>query len=104
MKLALMQPYLFPYLGYFDLINCSDKFIVFDTVQYMKGGWINRNRILHPKESWKYFSFPIKKQALNTKIKDTLISGEVDNFKNIFLRQIEHYKKSHHFILMWFRF
>ena len=45
MKLALMQPYLFPYLGYFQLISACDTFVVHDDVQYIKGGWINRNRI-----------------------------------------------------------
>lgn len=43
---AIMQPYLFPYLGYFQLINLSEKFILYDDVQYIKNGWINRNRML----------------------------------------------------------
>jgi hypothetical protein len=43
---SLMQPYLFPYLGYFQLMAASDVFISHDDVQYIKGGWINRNRIL----------------------------------------------------------
>lgn len=46
MKLAIMQPYLFPYLGYFHLIHAVDSFVVFDDVNYIKGGWINRNYIL----------------------------------------------------------
>lgn len=46
MKLALMQPYLFPYLGYFQLIRSVDTFVVYDDVNYIKGGWINRNYIL----------------------------------------------------------
>jgi hypothetical protein len=46
MKLAIMQPYLFPYLGYFQLIRAVDKFVVYDDVNYIKGGWINRNYIL----------------------------------------------------------
>jgi len=41
-----MQPYLFPYIGYFQLINAVDKFIILDSVNYIKSGWINRNRIL----------------------------------------------------------
>lgn len=40
-----MQPYLFPYIGYFQLINAVDTFVIHDDVQYIKGGWINRNRI-----------------------------------------------------------
>lgn len=41
-----MQPYLFPYLGYFQLIARSDRFVFLDDVQYIKRGWANRNRIL----------------------------------------------------------
>lgn len=46
MKLAIMQPYFCPYIGYFQLINTVDKFIIYDDVQYIKRGWINRNYIL----------------------------------------------------------
>ena len=46
MKLAVMQPYFFPYLPYWQLMNAVDKYIVYDDVNYIKGGWINRNRIL----------------------------------------------------------
>jgi hypothetical protein len=46
MNLAIMQPYLFPYIGYFQLMAAVDKFVVFDDVNYINRGWINRNRIL----------------------------------------------------------
>jgi hypothetical protein len=46
MVAAIMQPYLLPYLGYFQLIHLTDEFVLHDDVQYMKGGWINRNRML----------------------------------------------------------
>jgi len=46
MQVALMQPYLFPYIGYFQLINAVDTFVLHDDVQWIKGGWINRNQIL----------------------------------------------------------
>ena len=46
MKLAIMQPYFFPYIGYFQLINSVDKFIVYDNLKYTKKGWIKHNRIL----------------------------------------------------------
>ena len=46
MKLAIMQPYFLPYIGYFQLINAVDKFVIYDDVNYIKQGWINRNRIL----------------------------------------------------------
>jgi WbqC-like protein family len=43
---AIMQPYFFPYLGYFQLIASADLFVVYDNIKYTKKGWINRNRIL----------------------------------------------------------
>src|SRR5690554_3981859 len=43
---AIMQPYFFPYIGYFQLIKAVDKFIFYDDVNFIKNGWINRNRIL----------------------------------------------------------
>ena len=46
MKLGIMQPYLFPYLGYFQLIRAVDAFVVYDDVKYINRGWINRNHIL----------------------------------------------------------
>jgi len=46
MKLGIMQPYFFPYLGYWQLINAVDNYVVYDDVTYIKGGWINRNNIL----------------------------------------------------------
>jgi hypothetical protein len=46
MTLGIMQPYLFPYIGYFQLINAVEKFVIYDDVNFIKQGWINRNRIL----------------------------------------------------------
>lgn len=46
-KVGIMQPYFFPYIGYWQLLNAVDKYVVYDDVNYIKGGWINRNRILN---------------------------------------------------------
>lgn len=46
MKIGIMQPYFFPYIGYWQLMNYVDKYVIYDDVNYIKGGWINRNRIL----------------------------------------------------------
>ncbi|CAG9933562.1 WbqC family protein [Candidatus Nitrotoga arctica] len=46
MKLSIMQPYFFPYIGYWQLMHAVDRFVIYDDVNYIKGGWINRNRIL----------------------------------------------------------
>ncbi|MFF7706234.1 WbqC family protein [Pseudomonas sp. NPDC007930] len=60
--LAMMQPYWFPYLGYFQLIAAADAFVLGDDLQYIKDGWINRNRILCGGAPW-MFSLPLKKAA-----------------------------------------
>ena len=92
MKLGIMQPYLFPYLGYFDLIHCTDRWIVFDTAQYIRHGWINRNRILHPTSGWQYFIIPVKKQSRNTPICDIQVSDN-PGWRARVLGQLEHYRK-----------
>jgi hypothetical protein len=46
MKLGIMQPYFFPYVGYFQLLDAVDKLVFYDDVNFIKGGWINRNFIL----------------------------------------------------------
>lgn len=46
MKVGIMQPYFFPYLGYWQLLAAVDKYVVYDDVTYIKGGWISRNNIL----------------------------------------------------------
>jgi len=46
MRLGIMQPYIFPYIGYFQLVHSVDRFVMYDDVSYIKQGWINRNKIL----------------------------------------------------------
>lgn len=46
MKLGIMQPYLLPYIGFWQLLNAVDKYVIYDDVNFIKGGWINRNKIL----------------------------------------------------------
>ena len=58
-KLAIMQPYFFPYIGYFQLIAAVDVFIIYDNIKYTKKGWINRNRILQDQTD-KLISLPLK--------------------------------------------
>ncbi len=62
MKTAIMQPYLFPYIGYFQLINVVDKFVVYDNIEYTKKGWINRNRFLQNGADV-FFTVPLKKDS-----------------------------------------
>lgn len=46
MKIGIMQPYFVPYIGYWQLMNLVDRYVIYDDVNFIKGGWINRNRIL----------------------------------------------------------
>lgn len=62
MKIAIMQPYFMPYIGYFQLINAVDKFVLYDNIEYTKKGWINRNRILVNGKD-EYITLPLKKDS-----------------------------------------
>jgi len=90
MKLAAMQPYFFPYLGYFDLLNMADIWVVYDVAQHIRHGWVNRNRVLHPVKGWQYIILPLKKHSYTAPINAITIADEVDWQKRIF-RQLEHY-------------
>src|ERR1700749_4655397 len=57
-----MQPYLFPYIGYYQLINAVDEFVVYDNIEFTKKGWINRNRIL-VNGGDAYITLPLKKDS-----------------------------------------
>lgn len=59
MRLAIMQPYFFPYVGYFQLIKAVDVFVLYDNIKYTKKGWINRNRMLQNGKDV-MFSLPLK--------------------------------------------
>jgi hypothetical protein len=87
MKLAIMQPYLFPYLGYFQLIKVVDIFVIHDDVQYIKGGWINRNRILLNHQAH-LFSFSIKKAPAHLNINQRNFGDDFVTRKKRFLEKI----------------
>lgn len=87
MILSCMQPYFFPYIGYFELIRQSDLFIAFDTAQYIRHGWVNRNRI-----KTGYITVPIKKHQDRKAIKDVEIA-KGDWRQNIF-NQLRAYRGS----------
>jgi hypothetical protein len=97
MKLGMMQPYFFPYIGYFELIREVDVWVAFDTAQYIRHGWVNRNRILHPKQGWMYILVPIQKYSQETSIRDIQVVKD-SKWRGRLLGQLQHYrKKAPHF-------
>jgi hypothetical protein len=91
MKLGIMQPYFFPYLGYYELIYRTEKWIVFDAVKYAPKSWMNRNRILHPTAGWQYVSVPVDRAS-----GDTIDAIRVKDFaaaRERVLAQMQHYRE-----------
>ena len=95
--IAIMQPYFFPYIGYWQLMGVVDQFVVYDNIQYTKKGWINRNRYLRNGKA-ETFSLPLKKDSGSLDVKDRYLSDAFDQEANKLLRQIEGaYKKAPNF-------
>ncbi len=92
MRLGIMQPYFFPYLGYFSLIKYSERFVFFDTPQYISHGWVNRNRILKPDGTPGYITVPIQKAKQTATIEEILISENSD-WKEKIYGQLTSYKR-----------
>ena len=93
MKLAIMQPYIFPYIGYFQLIKAVDKFVLYDDVNFINRGWINRNRILVNGQD-SMFTIPLKDASQNKLINEIDVNWD-NNWKGKFLKTIEQaYKKA----------
>jgi hypothetical protein len=92
-RLAAMQPYFFPYLGYFALIKNSDRFILCDTVQFKRHGWIARNRILKPQEGWQYIVVPLAKHSHKAAINEVGIAGS-EPWRERLLKQMTVYKRT----------
>ena len=88
-RLSIMQPYVFPYLGYFHLIEASDHIVFYDDVTFIKQGWINRNRILSQGKS-QLFTIPLSKASSFELIKNIEIHPDLfNNWKRKFLRTVE---------------
>jgi len=73
MRAAIMQPYLLPYIGYFQLIDQVDRFVIYDDIQFTKKGWIQRNRFLRNGEPV-LFSLPLRKASDYLYVRDREIS------------------------------
>jgi hypothetical protein len=88
-----MQPYFFPYLGYFQLVQAVDHFVFYDDVMFIKKGWINRNRILMQGNEF-LFTIPLEKQSQNKTIRESTVSWGKE-FPSKFMNQLDSaYKKA----------
>tara|TARA_B100001057_G_C22590495_1_gene848781 strand:+ start:188 stop:880 length:693 start_codon:yes stop_codon:yes gene_type:complete len=96
-RIAISQPYLFPYVGYYQLFNCADEFIFLDDANFIKGGFVNRNFIICNKKITR-FNIPIHKKSSNRPINDHYYFINKTQFKNLIL---EGYSKSKNFSVIY---
>src|SRR5258708_21690699 len=102
MTAAIMQPYFFPYLGYYQLVNAVDTFVFFDDVNYINKGWINRNQLLHQNKPSR-FTVPLLRASQNRKINEIELS-DFSAWRKQFLRTLEmNYKRApfFDFVFTW---
>jgi hypothetical protein len=93
MKLGIMQPYFLPYIGYFQLIKAVDKYVIYDDVNFIKGGWINRNRILLNGTAF-MVNLPLQGVSSFKKINEINIGK---NIKKLLLTIEQAYRKAPHY-------
>ena len=97
MKLGIMQPYFVPYIGYWQLLNAVDKYVIYDDVNFIKGGWINRNRILMNGEP-RYFNLPMLGASPNKLINQIAVNQD-GKFRSKNIQIIKDaYKKAPYFL------
>ena len=97
MKLAIMQPYFFPYIGYFQLMNAVDEFVLYDNIEFTKKGWINRNRILANGRDT-YITLPLKRDSDFRDIAERHLADIwPQERKKMLNRIIESYRKAPYF-------
>jgi len=100
MRLAIMQPYFFPYMGYWQLLNAVDRFVIYDDVSYIKGGWVNRNCILiNGKPS--FITVPLSHASPNKRICDLSLQSSPD-WRRKLIKSIENtYRRSPYFSVIF---
>ena len=93
-KLAIMQPYFFPYIGYFQLMNAVDEFVIYDNIEFTKKGWINRNRILANKKDI-FITIPLKKDSDHLDVRDRYLADSWSSERVKMMNRIkEYYRKA----------
>ena len=80
MRLAIMQPYFMPYIGYYQLIAAVDLFVIYDNIKYTKKGWINRNRMLQNGKDV-MFSLPLKSDSDYLDVRERELAADFNRDK-----------------------
>ena len=93
MILGMMQPYFYPYLGYWQLMNMADEYIIYDDVNYIKGGWINRNRI-KVNGADALFGISVRKASQNKKINELEVNLQQDDIDKLVSKVTHSYGKA----------
>ncbi len=96
MKIGIMQPYFFPYIGYFQLINMVDKYVVFDTAYFANNKWGFRNRILINGGPG-FIRVITLKASQNKQFNEIKVSGDIEAKKNTILALERAYRKAPYF-------
>lgn len=86
-RVAIMQPYFFPYFGYFQLIAAVDTFVIYDDTQFINRGWVNRNRILVNGNA-RWITLPLRKAQLQAQIRDRRFAENIAWHKDKILKAI----------------
>lgn len=93
MKLAVMQPYFFPYIGYWQLMNAVDTYVIFDDVNFINRGWVNRNKILFGGKT-RYINLPLLGASQNKLINEVKVNKEKKEMKRVMSIIKEAYRKA----------
>lgn len=96
-KIGIMQPYFMPYIGYFQLMNMVDEFVIYDNIEYSRGGWIQRNRMLQNGTD-AYFTLPVKRDSDYLDVDQRYLADNFNNESKRLLRRVEaNYQKAPYF-------
>ena len=93
MRIGIMQPYFFPYIGYWQLINAVDRFVIYDDVNFINRGWINRNRILINGEPG-FIRLHLSTSSQNKLINETLVINDLSQNKKLLRTVSENYRRA----------
>lgn len=101
LTVAVMQPYFFPYLGYFSLFSRADIFVVYDNVQFPKEGWVHRNKLRKHNGELGWLTLPIRKCPLKTRINELDFNLELKEYFINSFGKFASLSKNNSFVTEW---